>query len=67
MGIDTHNQKLFKGRYFIISMVRIHIVLDSKLEKKFRLALVKEGRHKKGEISKKISELIEADLKKEKK
>ena len=47
VGIGTHNQKVFKGIYSIINMVRIHIVLDDKLEKMFRLALVEEGRHKK--------------------
>jgi len=46
-------------------MARLNIILNEKLGKKFRLALVKEGRYKKGEISKKISELIEDYLNKE--
>ena len=45
-------------------MVRLDIHITDKLNTDFRMALLKEGRHKKGELSKKISELIGEDLNK---
>ena len=44
-------------------MVRLDIHVKDKLNTDFRMALLKEGRHQKGELSKKISELMEDSLK----
>ena len=47
-------------------MARLDIHIDDKLEQSFRLALVEEGKYRRGEIGKKISELIENYLKRKK-
>ncbi len=43
-------------------MGKIHIVLNDKIEKKFRIKLAKRG-YKKGDFSKEIERLIEESLK----
>ena len=44
-------------------MARLSIIIDDKLERRFRKSLVYS---KKGDISKKIAQLIEDDLRKDK-
>lgn len=48
-------------------MGRLDINIEDKLEQRFRIALAKEGKYKRGEIKKKIIEFIEDYLKKEEK
>ena len=47
-------------------MGRLHIILDDKIEKRFRIYLAKKG-YKKGDISKEIETLIIEKISKEKK
>ena len=46
-------------------MGRLHIILNDNIEKEFRIKLAKKG-YKKGDISKRIEDLIKGYLRKKK-